>query len=100
MADIEDDAALARFQYLVAHPAARRGRRVRIGTEAMRQHVALAQPLQHVAPARRREIEMGHHRQPDLLGDFERHVERRDAVLAAGATADPYLDADDEIAVR
>ncbi len=43
---------------------------------------------------------MTHDRQPGLLGDLERHVERRDPRGAAGMPPDPHLDADDEIAVR
>ena len=42
---------------------------------------------------------MRHHRQPDLLGDLDRHVERGDARIAAGGAPDPDLDPDDEVAV-
>ena len=61
--------------------------------------VAAAQPRQHLEPGRRRVVEMRHDRKPDLLGDLDRHVERRDPGSAAGAAPDPHLDPDDEVAV-
>ncbi len=65
----------------------------------MGDHIAPAQPRQDFEARRRRVIEMRHHRQPDLLGDFQRHVERRDPGSAAGAASEPDLDPDDEVAV-
>ena len=53
----------------------------------------------HLEARRRRVIEMRHHRQPDLLGDLDRHVERGDPGIAAGAAPDPHLDPDDQVAV-
>ena len=40
--------------------------------------------LDHLVARRRRRVEMGHHRQAELLGDVERDVERHDAGIAAG----------------
>ena len=99
MADIEDDAAPARLEHLLADPPVGRHRRVGKRPEAMGDDVAPAQPRQHLEPRRRRVVEMRHHRQPDLLGDLERHVERGDPGSAAGAAADPHLDPDDQVAV-
>src|SRR5712691_8236300 len=42
---------------------------------------------------------MGHDRQPDFVGDLDRHVERRRSGIAAGVAADPHLDPDDQIAI-
>src|SRR5437016_9223005 len=42
---------------------------------------------------------MGHDRQPDFIGDLDRHVERRRSGIAAGVPADPHLDPDDQVAV-
>src|SRR5437879_4762214 len=43
---------------------------------------------------------MRHDGQPDLLGNLERDIERRNAGRAAGVASDPHLDADDQVAVR
>ena len=42
---------------------------------------------------------MRHQWQPDRFGDFERHVQRRYARVAAGAAAHTHLDADDQVGV-
>ena len=47
----------------------------------------------------RRVIEMRHDRKAGFLGDLDRHVERCNAVRAAGDPADAHLHADDQIAV-
>ena len=44
-------------------------------------------------------VDVRHHRQAELLGDLDRHVERRDAARAAGAAADAHLDAHDQVAI-
>src|SRR5205814_1428494 len=43
---------------------------------------------------------MRHDGQPDLLGNLERDIERRNAGRAAGVASDPHLDANDQVAVR
>jgi hypothetical protein len=42
---------------------------------------------------------MGHQWQADLLGDLERDPQRRRALGAGGVAPNPYLDADDQVAV-
>ena len=42
---------------------------------------------------------MRHDGQPDLLGNLERDIERRNARRAAGVASDPHLDADDQVAI-
>jgi hypothetical protein len=44
-------------------------------------------------------VDVRHHRQAELVRDFDRHVERRHAARPARAAADAHLDSDDEIAV-
>ena len=73
--------------------------RVRERPVAVGQDVALAQARQHVLARRRREVDVGHHRQVELLGDLDREFEREHAVALAGVAADPDLDADDQVAV-
>ena len=45
-------------------------------------------------------VDMRHQRHADLVGDLQRDVERRRALVAGGVLADPHLDADDHVAVR
>ena len=65
----------------------------------MREHVARAQAFQHFPARGRRMIDVRHQRQAQLLGDLQRHVQRRDAGGAAGAAADAHLDADDQVRI-
>jgi hypothetical protein len=44
-------------------------------------------------------IDVRHHRQPHLLGDLDRHVQRGDAARPACAAAHAHLDPHDEVAI-
>ena len=99
VADVEDDAALARRQDLLADRAVAADRRVREGSEAVGQHVARAQHVQHLVPRRRRVVDVRHHRQAQLVGHLDRQRQRRQAGIAAGLGADARLDADDDVRV-
>ena len=48
---------------------------------------------------RRREIDVRHDRQRELLGHLDRELQRADAVALAGVAPDPHLDADDQVAM-
>ena len=72
---------------------------IRVGTEAVGQHVARPQPLDDGLVGRRRLVDMHHHRQAGFVRDLERDIERRDAARSAGVAADADLDADDHVAV-
>src|SRR5438132_309567 len=61
--------------------------------------VAAPQPWQHFRSAGRRLVDMRHQRQADLVGGFEREVDRGDAAGAASVAARANLDADDDIGV-
>ena len=76
VADVEDHAAGAGRQDLLAHLAVGAHRCVGERTEAMGEDVARPEALDDLAPRRRRRVEMGHHRQAGLLGDVEGDVER------------------------
>jgi hypothetical protein len=69
------------------------------GRKAVGQHVARTHAIEHVAPPRRREIDVRHDRQRELLGDLDRELEREDAMSFAGVAPDAHLDADDQIAM-
>ena len=60
-------AALARFDDRAFHGALRRRRRVRERTERMGEHVARPQARDHLFIARRRVVDMGHHRHADFV---------------------------------
>src|SRR5581483_4990634 len=55
---------------LLENPSVAAHRRVRERTEAMGKDIAPAHPRHDLEPRRRRVVEMRHHRQPGLLGDF------------------------------
>ena len=99
VADVEGHAAFAGEQRFLAHGAVGAQQRVGKRPVAVRQHVAGAQPFQHFLAAGRRMVDVRHDRQAELLGDLERHVERRDSARAAGAAAHAHLDADDQVAI-
>ena len=99
MADVEQHAALARFQHHLLHGALRGCRRIGERAEGMGQHIARAQPRQHLLIARRRMVDMRHQGHADLLRHFERDLERHQPRGARGEQTDPDLDADDEVAI-
>src|SRR4029453_5061775 len=68
-------------------------------TERVREDIARPQTRDYLFIARRRLIDMRHHRHPDFLGDLERDIERYGARAARSARADPDLDADDDVAI-
>ena len=88
--------------------AARTSRRTRpsspraefgLGAEAMGEDVARAQHRHDVGIAWRGWADMGHQRQPDGLGGFQRQFQRPETEIAGHDAADPHLHADDAVAV-
>ena len=67
--------------------------------EAVGEGVARRSSGQHLLVARRRPVDVAHHRQARLLGGLDREVQRQDAVGAAGVGADPHLDAADQVGI-
>ena len=83
-----------------AGPVRRRHRRVRKRPEAVGQHVARAQPAQHLLARRRRLVDMRHHRHAQLAPRPRarcRAAPRRRR--SADVATDPDLDADDQVAL-
>jgi hypothetical protein len=74
VADVEDHAALARLPDGVADAAVGVNGRVGERAEAVGQHVARAKFGQHVGVARRRVVDVAHHRQAGALGGLDRVV--------------------------
>ena len=88
VADVEDDAAAASIQDVLADPAAADDGGVGEGAEALGQHVAGAQRLEHLFPAGRGEADMGHDGKVQILGHIDGEEERRKARAAASPRAD------------
>src|SRR5215469_4933668 len=65
----------------------------------MGKHIAWTQPRDHLLIARRRMIDMAHQGHTDLVSNLERNLKRHDSRGPRGVTADPHLDADDEVAI-
>ena len=65
----------------------------------MGEHVARPQARDHLFVARRRLVDVRHHRHADFVRDLERDVERHRARAARGASAHADLDADDDVAI-
>ena len=99
VADVKDDTAPMRLQNILADAVAARHRRIRKRAEAMRQHIAGAQRLQHLFAAGRWKVDMRHHRQIEFFCHLDRQQQRRKAGTAARLRPHPRLDADDQIKV-
>src|SRR5271166_6318971 len=99
MADVENDAALARLDNGLPHSV--RGRRRIVGkwAEAMRENVAWAKANKHVLKCRRRNVDMRHEREARFFGDLERDVQRRYSRVLRSIEADPDLDPRDRVPV-
>ena len=99
MADVEEDAALARRKHFRLDLALAVDRRIGKGPVAMGEDVARAQALDDLLIGGRRLVDMGHQRQAGLVRDLQRDIERGDTSRPAGRAADAHLDADDHVAV-
>ena len=99
VADVEDDAALARGQHRGLDLALAVDRRVRERAEAVGQHVSGTQPRDHLLVGGRRLVDVHHHRQAGFVGDLLGDVERNDSRRPARHPPYADLDADDEVAV-
>ena len=99
MADIEDDAALARLRDRRMHLSVGCRGRIRKWPEAMGEDVARPHAGEHLRQCRRRHIDMHHHRQADLVGDLAGDVERHEPGIPGRVEADPHLDADERIPI-
>src|SRR5271155_4263378 len=99
MADVENDAAVARLDDGDAHPVLRRRRIVGKWAEAMGENVAWAKANEHVLKGRRGNVDVRHEREARFFGDLERDVERRYSRVLRRIEADPDLDPRDRVAV-
>ena len=100
MRDVEQHPPLPCGPTRVPNPAIRRDRRVRKRPKAMCQRIAGPQLGHHVGIARRRLIDVTHHRQSGPIRRLDRVIQRHDPVDPAGIRPDPHLDAADQVGVR
>ena len=82
MANIKNNAALARRQNCRLHLSLRRAGRIRKRPERMREHIARPQHINHFLVVRRRMIDMRHERHADLIGNLQRALQRLDRLIA------------------
>src|SRR5690349_12133639 len=100
MANIKQNATLARRDHLALELALTGNRGVGERPESMRQHVARPKATEDGLVVRRGLINVGHDRQARFVSYLERDFERHDAGCGARIFADPDLDADDHVTVR